>query len=100
MPAERIAAMLGHEAALFMATARRKQPVRADGHCGRGDEYLVGQMAHTYRYEGGGGRCWAASSRSRCRSSPTARWRWDIEAAIKPDDPHRAQPPAVPGETI
>ena len=23
-------------------------------HCERGDEYLVGQLAHTYRYEGGG----------------------------------------------
>jgi threonine aldolase len=23
-------------------------------HCGRGDEYIVGQMAHTYRWEGGG----------------------------------------------
>ena len=24
-------------------------------HCGRGDEYLVGQEAHTYRFEAGGG---------------------------------------------
>lgn len=24
-------------------------------HCGQGDEYLCGQSAHNYRYEGGGG---------------------------------------------
>ena len=51
---ERIAAMLGKEAALFVPTGTQSNLTAIMTHCGRGDEYIVGQMAHTYRWEGGG----------------------------------------------
>ena len=40
--------------ALRAPAARRATWCAIMSHCGRGDEYIVGQMAHTYRYEGGG----------------------------------------------
>ena len=51
---QRIAAMLGKEAALFLPTGTQSNLCGLMAHCQRGDEYLVGQMAHTYRWEGGG----------------------------------------------
>ncbi|NML35388.1 low-specificity L-threonine aldolase [Paraburkholderia antibiotica] len=51
---ERIAGMLGFEAALFVPTGTQSNLCALLAHCGRGDEYLVGQMAHCYRWEGGG----------------------------------------------
>ena len=51
---ERIAALLGKEAALFMPSGTQSNLCALMAHCARGDEYLVGQGAHTYRYEGGG----------------------------------------------
>ena len=52
---EKIAAMLGKEAALFVPTGTQSNLCALMAHCQRGDEYLVGQMAHTYRWEAGGG---------------------------------------------
>jgi len=51
---ETAAAMLGFEAALFLATGTQSNLAALMSHCERGDEYLVGQQAHTYKYEGGG----------------------------------------------
>ena len=51
---EKLAALLGFEAALFMPTGTQSNLCAILAHCERGDEYIVGQMAHTYRYEGGG----------------------------------------------
>ncbi len=45
---------LGFEAALFLCSGTQSNLAALMSHCGRGDEYLVGQQAHTYRYEGGG----------------------------------------------
>jgi threonine aldolase len=46
---EKLAALLGFEAALFMPTGTQSNLCAILAHCGRGDEYLVGQQAHTYR---------------------------------------------------
>ena len=45
---------LGHEAALFTPTGTQSNLVALLTHCGRGDEYVVGSDAHTYKWEGGG----------------------------------------------
>lgn len=52
---ELAASMLGMEAALFVPSGTQSNLVALMSHCQRGDEYLVGQDAHTYKYEGGGG---------------------------------------------
>ncbi len=49
-----LAGMVGKEAGLFLPTGTQSNLVALLTHCGRGDEYIVGQQAHTYKYEGGG----------------------------------------------
>ncbi|MFI4889826.1 MAG: low-specificity L-threonine aldolase [Steroidobacterales bacterium] len=49
-----IAARFGFESALFFPTGTQSNLAALMAHCGRGDEYLVGQEAHTYKYEQGG----------------------------------------------
>ena len=46
---ERIAGLLGFEAALFVPTGTQSNLCAILAHCQRGDEYIVGQMAHCYR---------------------------------------------------
>jgi threonine aldolase len=89
---QRIAAMLGFEAALFVPSGTQSNLVAIMSHCQRGDEYIVGQMAHTYRWEGGG-----AAVLGSVQPQPIAHQAdgtlalADIEAAIKPDDAHFAK---------
>ena len=49
------ARITGKAAALFCASGTQTNLVALLSHCERGDEYIVGQTAHTYRYEAGGG---------------------------------------------
>jgi threonine aldolase len=86
-----IAARLGKEAALFVPTGTMSNLCGLMAQCQRGDEYIVGQMAHTYRWEGGG-----AAVLGSIQPQPLAQQAdgsialADIEAAIKPDDAHFA----------
>lgn len=49
-----LADKLGFEAGLFVPTGTMSNLLGLMAHCQRGDEYIVGQQAHTYKYEGGG----------------------------------------------
>jgi threonine aldolase len=51
---ELAAEMLGKEAALFCPSGTQTNFCALLSHCERGDEYIVGQRAHTYMFEGGG----------------------------------------------
>ena len=89
---ERIAAMLGKEAALFVPTGTQSNLCGLMAHCGRGDEYLVGQMAHTYRWEGGGAAVLGSiQPQPLAQAADGTMALADIEAAIKPDDAHFAR---------
>ena len=60
-------------------------------HCGRGDEFIVGQGQHTYKYEGGGAAVFGSVQPQPLENQPDGTLALaDIEAAIKPDDPHFA----------
>jgi len=88
----RIADMLGKEAALFVPTGTQSNLVAIMSHCGRGDEYIVGQMAHTYRWEGGGAAVLGSVQPQPLDHQPDGTLALaDIEAAIKPDDSHFAR---------
>jgi hypothetical protein len=50
----RMAGDLGFEAGLFLPSGTQSNLVALMAHCARGDEYIVGMQAHTYKYEGGG----------------------------------------------
>jgi threonine aldolase len=89
---ERIAAELGFEAALFMPTGTQSNLCGLMSHCERGDEYIVGQMAHTYRWEGGGAAVLGSIQPQPIPNQADGTLSLaEIEAAIKPDDPHFAK---------
>ena len=88
----RIASDLGFEDALFVPTGTQSNLVALMSHCQRGDEYIVGQMAHTYRWEAGGGAVLGSIQPQPIAHQPDGTLALaDIEAAIKPDDPHFAR---------
>ncbi len=89
---EKIAALLGKEAALFVPSGTQSNLVAIMSHCGRGDEYIVGQIAHTYRWEGGGAAVLGSVQPQPLDHQPDGTLALkDIEAAIKPDDSHFAR---------
>ncbi len=86
------AEMLNKQAAIFVPTGTQSNLLALLSHCERGDEYIVGQQGHTYKYEGGG-----AAVLGSIQPQPLdyeADGTLDlsrVEAAIKPDDPHFAR---------
>lgn len=46
--------LMGFDAALFTASGTQANLIGLMSHCQRGDEYICGQQAHNYIYEGGG----------------------------------------------
>jgi threonine aldolase len=89
---EKIAAQLGFEAALFVPTGTQSNLCGVLSHCQRGDEYIVGQMQHCYRWEGGGAAVFGSVQPQPLNHQPDGSLAvGDIEAAIKPDDPHFAR---------
>jgi threonine aldolase len=86
------AELFGFEAGLFAPSGTQTNLIALMTHCGRGDEYLVGQEAHTYKYEGGG-----AAVLGSIQPQPIANQAdgsiavEDIAAYIKPDDMHFAR---------
>jgi threonine aldolase len=89
---EKIAGLLGFEAALFVPTGTQGNLCGVLAHCQRGDEYIVGQMQHCYRWEGGGAAVLGSVQPQPLNHQPDGSLALaDIEAAIKPDDPHFAR---------
>jgi len=86
------AAMLGKEAALFASSGTQTNLLALLTHCARGDEYIVGQDAHTYKYEGGGGAVFGAIQPQPIEFEPDGSLDLDkVAAKIKPDDYHYAK---------
>lgn len=89
---EKVASMLGFEAALFMPTGTQSNLCALMAHCQRGDEYIVGQSAHTYRYEGGGAAVLGSIQPQPLAQNTLGQMALeDVANAIKPDDCHFAQ---------
>ena len=89
---ERIAQITGKEAALFMPTGTQSNLCALMAHCERGDEYIVGQNAHTYRYEGGGAAVLGSIQPQPLAQNALGEMALaDIAAAIKPIDCHFAR---------
>ncbi len=89
---EQIAQMLGFEAALFMPSGTQSNLCGLMAHCQRGDEYIVGQLAHTYRYGGGGAAVLGSIQPQPLAQDAVGQMALsDIAAAIKVDDCHFAR---------
>jgi threonine aldolase len=86
------ARMLGFADALLFPSGTQSNLAALMSHCGRGDEYIVGQEAHTYRFEAGGGAVLASIQPQPLANRPDGTLDLaEVEAAIKPDDPHFAR---------
>jgi threonine aldolase len=88
----RLADDLGFEDALFVPSGTQSNLLALMSHCERGDEYLVGADAHTYKFEGGGAAVLGSIQpqpivQDEDGTLPLER----IAAAIKPVDPHFAR---------
>jgi threonine aldolase len=83
---------LGFEAGLFCPSGTQSNLVALMTHCQRGDEVIVGQEAHTYRFEGGGAAVLGSIQPQPIDNAPDGSLPLEkIEAAIKPDDSHFAR---------
>ena len=83
--------MLGKEAAVFLTSGTQSNLCAVMAHCGRGDEYIVGQDAHSYRFEAGGAAVLGSIQPQPLTNHADGTLALeDIAAAIKPDDPHFA----------
>ena len=86
------AELFGFEAGLFAPSGTQTNLIALMTHCGRGDEYLVGQEAHTYKYEGGGAAVLGSIQPQPIANQPDGSIAVsDIAAYIKPDDMHFAR---------
>jgi len=86
------AQLLGKEQALFVASGTQSNLCALLSHCQRGDEYIAGQTAHTYRYEAGGAAVLGGIQPQPLPLQQDGTLDLDqVRAAVKPDDPHFAR---------
>ncbi|MEI2265164.1 low-specificity L-threonine aldolase [Erwinia sp. CGal63] len=87
----RAAELSGKEAALFLPTGTQANLVALLCHCQRGEEYIVGQLAHNYKYEAGGAAVLGSIQPQPILAAKDGTLPLDIvEQFIKPDDFHFA----------
>jgi threonine aldolase len=85
------AEITGMEAGLFVPSGTQSNLVGILSHCQRGEEYIVGQQAHTYKYEGGGAAVLGSIQPQPVELEPDGTMPLEkIRAVIKPDDFHYA----------
>jgi len=85
------AARFGMEAGLFFPSGTQSNCAALMAHCQRGEEVIVGQEAHTYRYEAGGMAVLGSIQPQPLANLPDGSLDLAmVEGAIKPDDSHFA----------
>jgi threonine aldolase len=88
----RVASELGLAAALFVPSGTQSNLIALLTHCQRGDEFIAGQQAHCYRYEGGGAAVLGGIQPQPLDFEADGSLDLDrVAAAIKPDDFHFAR---------
>ncbi len=86
------AKMLGTEDAIFCTSGTQSNLLALLVHCERGDEYIVGQHAHTYRYEGGGAAVFGSIQPQPLDFEPDGSLNLEkVSQFLKPDDFHFAK---------
>ena len=89
---ESLASDLGFERGLFVPSGTQSNLVALLAHCQRGDEYLVGMEAHTYKYEGGGAAVLGSIQPQPIIHAADGSLPIEIlELSVKPDDSHFAR---------
>lgn len=84
-----VAEMLGMEAAVFVASGTMGNLISVLSHCGRGDEMILGDYAHIFRAEQGGGSALGGVHPHTVRNQPDGTLDLkDVEGAIRAYDQH------------
>jgi len=87
-----VAQLLGKEAGLYVSSGTQSNLCALMAHCQRGEEYIVGDNAHTYRYEAGGAAVLGSIQPQPVTTLPDGRLDLDhVASVIKPDDAHFAR---------
>jgi threonine aldolase len=87
-----MAERFGKEAAVFLTSGTQSNLVALMAHCERGDEYIVGQQAHCYRWEAGGAAVLGSIQPQPLNNQADGSLVLaEIEDSIKPDDSHYAR---------
>jgi threonine aldolase len=87
-----LAERAGKEAGLFCPSGTQSNLLALLSHCQRGDEYIAGQDAHTYLYEGGGAAVLGGIQPQPIGFEADGTLDLDrVVASIKPDDYHYAR---------
>jgi threonine aldolase len=88
----RAAEIFGFDAALLFPSGTQSNLAALMSHCQRGDEVILGMEAHSYRYEAGGVSVLGSIQPQAIPNRPDGTLDLaEVEAAIKPDDPHFAR---------
>lgn len=86
---EMAASMLGKEAALFVPSGTMGNLASILAHCGRGDEIILGNLAHTFLYEAGGISALGGIHPHTIPNQPDGTLDLeDIRNAVRPSDAH------------
>jgi threonine aldolase len=87
-----VADRLGFEAALFASSGTQSNLIALLAHCQRGDEYIVGEVAHTYKYEGGGAAVLGSIQPQPVRIQADGSLDLaHVESVVKPENEHFAR---------
>jgi len=82
----------GFEAAIFCSSGTQANLLALMAHCERGDEYLCGQQAHNYKFEGGGAAVLGSIQPQPIENERDGTISFQkLATAIKPIDPHFAR---------
>lgn len=88
---ERVAFLLGKEAGVLMPTGTQSNLAALLCHCARGEEYIVGNQYHAFKYEAGGASALGGIVACALPLDENGGVRpADVAASIKPDDSHFA----------
>lgn len=83
------AEMLGKQAAVLVPSGTMGNLVSILSQCERGDEVILGNLAHTFRFEAGGIAALGGVHPHPLPNAPDGTLALDdVRAAIRPDDPH------------
>ncbi|MGH8292823.1 MAG: low-specificity L-threonine aldolase [Gammaproteobacteria bacterium] len=89
---DRLAELTGHEAGLFFPSGTQSNLAALMAHCGRGEEFIIGSLGHSFKYEAGGaavlGSLWPQPVEYAADGTLDLN---KVAALIKPDDAHFAR---------
>ena len=88
---DKLAELTGHQAGLFFPSGTQSNLAALMAHCGRGEEFIIGSLGHSFKYEAGGAAVLGSLWPQPLEYEPDGTLDLNrVAALIKPDDAHFA----------